>query len=538
MMKLLILGIDGATFDLILPWVEEGHLPHLQKLIAEGTRSQLQSTLPPVTSPAWPTFMTGCNPGKHGVFDFIRPQGTNFTLVNSTQIKQPTLWKRLSDLGYRVGVLNVPVTYPPQPVNGFMVTDILSPKAATICYPETLIEQYQPLVGRPYRIAPNVQYKSGKEIQYIEDLYDLIRAHGEWALTLAKEERVDVLMVHFIALDLMMHALWKFMDEGHPRYVASAFRHAIRGGYQLVDHYIGRLLDQCQPDHVIAMSDHGFGPLHKIVNLNNYLMQQRFLKLKQDPVTQTKAKAFQWGLTPAKAYQMIEKTGLQNLATRVSKGSRNQMLGKFLSFDSVDWSQTVAYSMGHVGQIYLNMKGRQPHGIVSAEQYLAVRQEVADSLLEMRFDDGRPLVTQLIMREEVYHGPYAQYGPDIHLVLDDYNVIAYPLFATNGEILTEQIRGDSGCHRREGIFIMQGMGIRPQLVLDSADILDVAPTIMALLGEAVPTVMDGRVLRAAWIVAPELHYTESAETEKAEGVGMSEEESAEITARLKSLGYL
>ena len=537
-MKLLILGIDGATFDLILPWVSEGHLPNLQKLMALGTRAQLQSTLPPVTSPAWPTFMTGCNPGKHGVFDFIRPQGSNFTLVNSTQIKQPTLWKRLSDLGYRVGVLNVPVTYPPQEINGFMVTDILSPKAATICHPETLIERYQPIVGRPYRIAPNVQYKSGTEIQYIEDLYDLIRAHGEWALTLAKEEPVDVLMVHFIALDLMMHALWKFMDDGHPRYSPSAFRHAIRGGHQMVDYYIGRLLDQCQPDHVVVMSDHGFGPLHKIVNLNNHLLERRFLTLKQDPVTQTKAKAFRWGLTPAKAYQLIEKLGLQNIATRVSKGARNQMLGKFLSFDSVDWSQTVAYSMGHVGQIYLNMEGREPHGIVSAEEYLTVRQEVANSLLQMRFTDGRPVVTNLIMREEVYQGPYAQYGPDIHLVLDDYNVIAYPLFATNGEILTEQIRGDSGCHRREGIFIMQGAGIRPQLVLDSADILDVAPTIMALLGEAVPTVMDGRVLREAWETPLEVRYGEPVTTHGVQSVGMSEEESAEITARLKSLGYL
>ena len=104
--------------------------------------------------------------------------------------------------------------------------------------------------------------------------------------------------------------------------------------------------------------------------------------------------------------------------------------------------------------------------------------------------------------------------------------------------MTEQIRGDSGCHRREGIFIMQGAGIRPQLVLDSADILDVAPTIMALLGEAVPTVMDGRVLREAWETPLEVRYGEPVTTNGVQSVGMSEEESAEITARLKSLGYL
>ncbi|MFK7802359.1 MAG: alkaline phosphatase family protein, partial [Anaerolineae bacterium] len=111
--KLLILGLDGATFDLIRPWAAEGHLPNLAKLIEIGTHGDLMSTLPPVTSPAWPSFMTGCNPGKHGVFDFIAPAGNSYTLVNATRLRQPTLWQILSKMGYTVGVMNVPVTYPP-----------------------------------------------------------------------------------------------------------------------------------------------------------------------------------------------------------------------------------------------------------------------------------------------------------------------------------------------------------------------------------------------------------------------------------------
>ena len=124
-MKLLIIGIDGATLDLILPWVESEHLPTIGRLIKSGVHGDLASTLPPVTSPAWPTFMTGCNPGKHGVFDFIQPTGSDFSLVNATKIKQPTIWQRLSSAGYRVGVLNVPVTYPPKPLNGFMISGIV-----------------------------------------------------------------------------------------------------------------------------------------------------------------------------------------------------------------------------------------------------------------------------------------------------------------------------------------------------------------------------------------------------------------------------
>ena len=177
-MKLLIVGIDGATFDLIHPWIQEGHLPNLGRLAENGVSSNLASTLPPVTSPAWPTFMTGCNPGKHGVFDFIQPSGSDFQLVNATRIKQPTLWQRLSDAGYRVGVLNVPVTYPPQPLNGFMVSGILSPKNDRISYPEDLFERHKGDLG-DYRVAPNIQYKSGFEAEFIEDIYSLIRSHGD-----------------------------------------------------------------------------------------------------------------------------------------------------------------------------------------------------------------------------------------------------------------------------------------------------------------------------------------------------------------------
>ena len=373
-MKLLIIGIDGATFDLVLPWVEAGHLPNLGRLIGHGVHGDLASTLPPVTSPAWPTFMTGCNPGKHGVFDFIQPTGSDFSLVNATKIKQPTIWQRLSAAGYRVGVLNVPVTYPPQPVNGFMISGILSPKGGQICYPADLIDRHKAELG-DYRIAPNIQFKSGIEEEYIEDIRELIQSHGDWALRLMEDEPVDVMMVHFIALDIMMHALWRFMDHAHPRYQPSPYEHAIRDAYKLVDDYIGRMLALI-PDEtiVMVMSDHGFGPLQKIVNLNIYLYERGFLKLSDDAMTRIKVAAFRRGITPAGVYRVVERVGLQNLATRVSKETRNQVVGRFLSFENVDWSRTVAYSMGHVGQIYLNVAGREPHGIVEPAEYQQRRQ--------------------------------------------------------------------------------------------------------------------------------------------------------------------
>jgi predicted AlkP superfamily phosphohydrolase/phosphomutase len=510
--------------------------------MAGGVHGELSSTLPPVTSPAWPTFMTGCNPGKHGVFDFIQPRGNNFTLVNSTRIRQPTIWQRLSEAGYRVGVLNVPVTYPPQPVNGYVITDILSPKNAQICYPADLIGRYEAQLG-PHRIAPDVQYKPGLEAAFIADLYDLVHVHGRWALHLMAAEPVDVLMVHFIALDIMKHALWRFMDHNHPRHEAGPFEHAIRNGYALVDDYIGRLLAQLPPDATtIVMSDHGFGPLKNMVNLNVFFMQKGLMKLKRDPWTQLKALAFRLGLTPSNAYQWIARIGLQNSVARVSKKTRNDIIAKFLSFDSVDWKRTIAYSMGHVGQVYLNMAGREEHGILPPEQYEQRLEQVTAALQELRDDDGRPILSRVIPGREVYHGPYAHKGPDLHLVLDDYNMIACPLFATEGRVITHQIRGDSGCHRREGIFIAQGPEIQPGVALPEADILDLAPTIMHLLGEPVPRVMDGRVLTEIFTDIANQRPVVYAGEEEGRDVAVqrlySAEEAEQVEERLRSLGYL
>jgi len=545
--RILVLGVDGATFDLIEPWAAAGYLPNFAHLMAGGVHGELESTLPPVTSPAWPSFMTGCNPGKHGVFDFIRPQGDGFGLVNSTSIRQPTIWQILSDAGLKVGVMNVPVTYPAQPVNGFMITGLLSPaRGGDVCYPADLLSRYEPELG-PYRIAPRVQYTPGAEAPFAADVCELIETHGRWGLHLMQAEPWDVFMLHFLSLDVMQHALWRFMDLTHPRYESRPsapdgeerpYENAIRDAYTRVDKAIGKMLDQLDEETIVlVMSDHGFGPLHAIVNLNNYLMEKGLLKLKWDPWTRLKAAAFRQGLTPATIFRLMSRLGVQDLVARMSKGARNKMMGKLLSYDAVDWSRTVAYSMGHVGQIYLNIAGREPNGIVSRSDRLRVLQQVMDALKELRDEDGRPLVTKLIPRREVYHGRHAEHGPDLHVILDDYRMVSFPLFATNSEIITEQIRGDSGCHRREGIFIASGPGIRGGETLVGADILDLAPTILHLAGLPVRSEMDGRVLGEILKTPPDVRYMET-QPETRRETGLDEKESAEVEERLRGLGYL
>jgi predicted AlkP superfamily phosphohydrolase/phosphomutase len=276
-----------------------------------------------------------------------------------------------------------------------------------------------------------------------------------------------------------------------------------------------------------------------MVNLNVFFMEKGLMKLKRDPWTQLKALAFRWGITPSTAYQWIARLGMQNLVARVSKNTRNNVIGRFLSFDSVDWNRTVAYSMGHVGQVYLNLAGREPHGIITKSEYKQRRQDVIDILQGLKDDEGRFILSQVIAGDTVYHGPYAEKGPDLHLILDDYNMIACPLFATEGKVFTNQIRGDSGCHRREGIFLAQGPNIKQGVQLEANNILDLAPTIMHLLGEAVPEVMDGRVLLEIFDEAQDVTYEEvELTTELTIEKGFDAEEAAQVEDRLRGLGYL
>ena len=543
MNRVLVIGIDGGTFDLIRPWADEGHLPNLARLMSEGVWGLLESTLPPVTSPAWPCFATGKNPGKHGVFDFIRPAGGEFELVNSASVKARALWQILSEAGRRVGVINVPVTYPPAPVNGFMVSGMLSPHSGRITYPDGLLESYRDEMG-PYRVAPSVQHKDGNEEAFIADLLDLVERRGRYSLRLMADHRWDFLMIHFQATDVLQHAFWKFVDPTHPRHdprVAAGLVPEMRQVFQRVDDCIGQIVERAGDDvTVMVMSDHGFGPLHWVVNLNLFLLEAGLLQLKRDAFTQLRSGLFRAGLTPASVWHWIERVGLQNYVWLVSKSTRNKVVSKFLSFDDVDWSRTQAYSIGHVGQIYVNLKGREPRGVVQpGAEYDRVCQRVVEALGDLRHPTiGQPLVDRVVRGDEVAHGPYSGRGPDLHLVLDGYRAIAFPLFATDSRLVTRQIRGDSGCHRQHGMLIAWGPAVRGGQTVEGARILDLAPTILHVMGLPVPDDMDGRVLTSMLAADRPVEFEHVMEMGAGADVGLSAEESAEVEDRLRALGYL
>jgi predicted AlkP superfamily phosphohydrolase/phosphomutase len=542
--RVLILGLDGATLDLVRPWAEAGRLPALKGLMDRGAWGTLTSTVPPMTSPAWPSFATGMYPAKHGVFDFVSAHSGSFNIVNATAVRAPMLWDLLSTHGKRVGVINVPVTYPPRPVNGFMVSGLLSPSGAEVTYPADLLQRYD---GREptYRVMPSIQYKPGNEGPFLDDLEALIGVREQYALRLMGDQPWDMLMIHFLSTDLAQHALWRYTDPRHPRFEAgSPYRDAIERIYRRVDRAIGALLAEAgDGTTTIVMSDHGFGPLHGVVNLNILLWQQGLLHFKRDPLTRLRAMLFQHGLTPKLAYKLIERLNLQNLVARLAKSTRNAVYNKFLSFDDVDWTRTVAYSLGHVGQIYINVAGRERQGIIArGAAYEQAIERVTDALGTLTMPDGRPMVDRVIRAAELPGGPYADDGPDLQLVLDGYRYISCPLFATDGHVLSKQIRGDSGSHRMEGTFVVAGPQIRRAGRVEGTRIVDLAPTVLSLLGCPVPDEMDGRVL-SDLLTAGVLAYDEAWDRETAAGarpepVSLSPEEEDELQQRLRGLGYL
>jgi predicted AlkP superfamily phosphohydrolase/phosphomutase len=541
--RILVIGIDGGTFDLVRPWAEAGALPNLARLMAEGVHGPLESTLPPVTAPAWSTFATGKNPGKHGVFDFILPMGGRYDLVNATSVRAPTLWQIISDAGRKCGVMNVPVTYPPTPIDGFIIGGMLSPVTGAFTYPSDLLDRYAAQM-KPYRIAPHVQYKPGNETDFVADLLDLVERRGEYALQLMVDFPYDFLMFHFQATDIMQHAFWKFVDPAHPQYdprAAARLGPTVEQVYQRIDSYIGQMLDRITKDTtVFVMSDHGFGSLHYVVNLNLLLLDRGLLRLKRGTWTRLKTGLFRAGLTPASVWHLIERTGLQNYVWQVSKSTRNKVVGKFLSFDDVDWSRTQAYSIGHVGQVFVNLKGREPEGIVEpGAEYESVRQRVTEALQGLRHPEtGQPLVDKIVPGDQVAEGPYAHRGPDLHVVMDGYRTIAFPLFATDSRIVTRQIRGDSGCHRMHGILIARGPEVQVGKHVDSARIMDLAPTILHLMELPVLDDMDGRVLTEALTTSRPIEHRPAGPADEEAGTELSAEETAEVEDRLRALGYL
>lgn len=558
--KVIILGLDGATLDLILPWADQGQLPAFQRMIREGTLGQLRSTIQPLTAPAWISFMTGLNPGNHGIYDFIRrkPNSYEVELVYAGNLRAKTIWTLLSESGKRVGAINIPMIYPPRPVSGFLISGIDTPGLGSpFTYPAELYSELKKEVGE-YIIAVSgndrEEWANGFRamVETRTKVFDYLRRNKPW----------DCLMVVYSSTDMAQHVFWKNMEglaSGNPSAEDQRYGGIILEVYQSIDGMLGRLLDEVDDrTTIMIMSDHGAGPLKRAVFMNKWLEEQGWLvrrdRAESSPVASLGLRAardtVRRALLAGKRYLPARTRGWlkRNLA-----GVRDSIEGFMLS-SQLDWSRTKAFSLGSYGSIYLNLRGREPQGIVEpGSEAEDVFRQIVDGLEELRDpQSGERVVEKVHRQEELYWGKYVNSAPDLIVEWKNYEYDCRQRFGTDeaavfGDALTisdlQEEQDMSAVHRLQGTLMLRGDHIQQAHTIEGAQITDLAPTILYLLGQPVPRTMDGRALTEAF----DQEYVSShpviyaADLEEGAGPsegGYTEEESQAVSDRLRGLGYL
>lgn len=552
-MEALIIGLDGVPLDLIRRWASQGQLPNLQRLMTRGASGYLESTIPPTSGPSWSSFQTGKNPGKTGVYDFLyRREGTyDFSPVNAAHRDGQTIWSLVNQAGHRVGVLNMPMTYPVEKVDGFMVSGFMTPYAARdFIHPAELLRELQEEVGY-YRIYPTETFSDGNQEGFLEASRELLAMRTQTALYLMDEHPVDLMAVVYFDTDRILHQLWHFLDVNHPwRNDIEEQDTLVRAYFQQLDTSIGKLLQRAGEDtSVIVLSDHGMGPAHNFIVLNNWLLEEGLLRLKSGPRTALRELLFRYGFNLRNVHKLVNRLGLAKHA-EYKAGYFAEHLIKlvFLSFLDVDWSHSLAYSYGrHLGPIYVNLRGREPQGIVEpGRNYERVRDNIiarAKTFVDPR--DGRPLIGDVAKREDIYVGPYLEDAPDLMLFPADERDIFFGLSDFGSNRTIDTVYRYPGMHRDKGLLIMHGPDIAEGVQLSGARIWDVAPTILYQMHIPIPQDMDGQVLQAAFGEdynprhgAPSDEQQGPPTTESDVADGYSREAEKEIMERLRRLGYL
>lgn len=550
--KVFILGLDGASPGVIDTLISNGRLPAFRRLKEEGAAGKLRTTIPPITGSAWSSFMTGKNPGKHGIFDFIhRKEGTyQLAPINAKLREGRPFWSWAGDAGKKVCIFNVPVTYPPEKVNGLMVTGMLTPSNKTdYTFPPSLAKELD-RVTQGYRIHITESYSRGREERFLKHLEEMTEMRKKAMEYLFGLEDWDVFIAIFEGTDTVQHELWHCSDRTHFRHDPSQekYLNAIPDYYGRMDGILGEVMERwIGPEwNLIVMSDHGAGPLNKLLYVNNFLMKKGFLRLRKGVLPSVRNILFRQGVVPMTFYHFLLKIGLGRLKKKARFGQSESLLKPFfLSFEDVDWSRTRAYSIGSTaGQIYINLKGREPGGIVQpGPEYEEVREAIVEELKALKEDDtNRAVVKEIYRKEELYTGSHLEEAPDIVFLPRDLEIAAFGEYEFASHRVLDPSRGVSGSHRMDGLLMMRGKRIRRGAGVEGAEIIDLAPSILHLLDLPVPEEMDGKVLESPFVdgafeKAPVRYVREEALSFQPQDV-YTETEEEELKERLRSLNYL
>ncbi|MBU0730977.1 MAG: alkaline phosphatase family protein [Proteobacteria bacterium] len=476
--KILVIGIDGGTFDVIMPMIEAGLLPNLGKLVRNGIRSELLSTIPPVTSPAWSSFITGTNPGRHGVFGFFDRDLANYelnsvnTLMNLTNMKGIPFWRAFNRYGKKVGLINIPLTYPPDKVDGFMISGMLVPEnAKDYFHPAEIrsdLDGYQvDLQG----LRDNNNWNARNLVMadrdgYIRKVFKMTESRAHHALKFMKNKEWDFFMVVFTGSDRICHHFWTDNETGE------APSPLVKKYYRFLDEKIGSLIEGSGEKTVkIMMSDHGFGKAPE-KSINAFALMKN---LGYPAVGLNEKFRFL-------ANKITQKMGLP----------RNKV-----ELDESYWRKSKVFPVPIYGNflgISINTIGEKKWGIVQpGHEYESIIKEIIAQLETMKDPEtGKNIATSIFRREDLYSGPHLTQSPDLTIQFSyDYQIVFRPL----KKRIIERIKpARTGDHRREGIFIAHGPNIPQALLSRPIELADVTATLFALLDIPCPASYEGRVI--------------------------------------------
>ena len=548
--RVVIAGIDGATWDIIDPMIKEGKLPNLAAMVNGGASGVLASTTPPNSSLAWSSFMTGVEPGKHGIFFFREQRHGSYQrpVVSLDSVMAPTVWKLASDHGKKVAAITVPLTFPVEKINGCMIGGLLTPdRNSDFIHPPELRQELEAAIGDvPADNEPEILFHSASEEEAAKCMMDVIEQITRMGEHVLDNHDPDLFCLVYRQVDLTSHQAWCFQD---PEWQAKnpgmweARKNVLAEVYTAVDAAFGRIRDKALAmDGEVAFgtcSDHGFGPITYRYFMNRWLMDEGYLVLKSS-AQMMKLKLF----VQRKWNGLLRRTGILRMLV-----ARGRKLGKGQEetiMEMIDWSKTRAYSSFSGGEdiVLINLKGREPEGTVEpGAAYEALREEIIAKVVNIKAPDGTRVIDRAYKREDLWKGEQLHNAPDIQCVTVDTacNMSPHPLAPVHAQVAVE---GRPAMHRPNGIFGWEGKGIIQEGVrTDGSRIADMTPMMLHLLGLPVDDYMDGRVMEDCltdeYRAANPVQFREGHIQLKPRVAGDAiEDDDEKLIETMKALGYM